>query len=199
MLKLYKSILWSGLTLSLCAGTAVSQQSKKQESPQIQTSKDRPPNAIQSIAREVRHELLTLPYYDVFDWLEGQVKPDGTVVLRGETVRPTLKSDAEKEVRKIESVPNVVNEIRVLPLSSFDDDIRRATYRALFKFDSPLMRYGIMAVPPIHIIVENGHVTLKGMVANPMDKQLAETAARGVPGTFEVKNELQVEKASDGR
>ncbi len=192
MRKLLMTLSCAALSWSLPAGTAMP-QTRKQLNPQIQNPKARPPIATQSIAREVRHQLVTLPYYDVFDWLEGQVQPDGTVILRGQALRPTLKSDAEKRVRKIESVPRVINEIRVLPLSSFDDDIRRATYRALFNMDSPLMRYGLPPVPPIHIIVEHGHVTLKGMVANRMDKQLAETRARGIPGTFDVKNELKVE------
>jgi hyperosmotically inducible protein len=151
---------------------------------------------VQSIVREVRHELVTLPNYNVFDWLEGEVKPDDTVILRGEVVRPTLKSDAEQRVKSIESVSKVVNEIRVLPLSPMDDELRIAIYRAIFRGDSPLMIYGLRSVPPMHIIVENGRATLKGVVASEMDKQLAYTAARGVPGLFEVKNELSVEKAT---
>src|SRR5256885_7780744 len=145
------------------------------------------------LADEVRHQLVTLPYYGVFDWLEGEVLPDDTVILRGQVTRPTLKSDAEARVRSLESVANVVNKIEVLPVSTMDDDIRLATYRAIFSYNGPLFQYSVRAVPPIHIIVKNGHVTLKGIVANAMDRQLAYMAARNVPGVFSVDNELMVE------
>ena len=145
------------------------------------------------LIREVRHELVTLPFYDVFDWLEGEVRADGTVVLRGQVVRPTTKSDAEARVRDIERVARVVNEIEVLPVSPNDDRLRTALYRAIYNFDSPLFRYAVRAVPPIHIIVKNGRATLKGVVATEQESQLAYTAARGVPGAFEVTNELRVE------
>jgi len=148
------------------------------------------------IADEVRHQLVMMPYYGVFDWLEAQVLPDDTVVLRGEVTRPTTKSDAEGRVKKMESVSKVVNEVEVLPLSPSDDAIRVAMYRAIFNYDGPLFQYATRAVPPIHIIVKNGRVTLKGVVSREMDKQLAYTAARGVPGVFEVKNELMVEQSA---
>lgn len=146
------------------------------------------------LMREVRHELVTLPWYDVFDWLEGEVRPDGTVVLRGQVVRPTTKTDAEARVRDVEGVARVVNEIEVLPVSPNDDRLRVALYRAIYNFNSPLFRYATRAVPPIHIIVKNGRATLKGVVATEQDSQLAYTAARGVSGLFEVKNELRVEQ-----
>src|SRR4030095_6928515 len=138
-----------------------------------------------------------LPYYSVFDWLQAQAKPDGTVVLTGQVTRPTLKSDAEERVKKIEGATRVINNIEVLPLSPMDDDLRTALYRTIFRFNSPLFRYGTQSVPPIHIIVKNGRVALKGVVANQMDSQLAEIAARGVPGSFEVTNELQIEQSHD--
>jgi len=147
------------------------------------------------LANEVRHQLVTLPYYGVFDWLEGQILPNDTVVLRGQVTTPTTKSDAERRVKKIESVAKVQNQIEVLPVSQFDDQIRRQVYRAIYKFDSPLFQYAIRAVPPIHIIVKGGHVTLKGVVLNNMDRQLAETYARQVPDVFDVVNQLQVENA----
>lgn len=146
-----------------------------------------------SVAEEIRHQLVTLPYYGVFDWLEGEVMPDDSVVLRGQVTRPTTKSDAEARVRRLESVVNVVNEIEVLPVAPSDDTIRIAMYRAIFKYNGPLFQYATRAVPPIHIIVKNGRATLKGIVLNDMDRQLAFTAARNVPGVFEVKNELAVE------
>jgi hyperosmotically inducible protein len=120
--------------------------------------------------------------------------PDGTVTLRGQVTRPTTKSDAEYRVKKVEGVNRVVNEIEVLPVSPSDDAIRIAMYRAIFNYDSPLFRYATRAVPPIHIIVKNGHVNLKGFVASEMDKQIAYTAARNVSGVFEVTNELMVDK-----
>ena len=146
------------------------------------------------IADEVRHQLVTLPYYNVFDWLGAEVLPDDTVILEGQVTRPILKSDAEARVRSLESVAKVENKIEVLPLSTMDDEIRIATYRAIFKYNSPLFQYSVRAVPPIHILVKNGHVTLKGVVANQMDRQLAEMAARQVPGVFSVDNQLISEK-----
>ncbi len=146
-----------------------------------------------ALVREVRHELVTLPFYDVFDWLEGEVRPDRTVVLRGQVVRPSTRSDAEERVRRIKGVSRVVNEIEALPLSPDDDRLRSALYGAIYKFDSPLFRYATRAVPPIHIIVRNGRATLKGVVASEHDRNLAYAAARGVPGLFEVTNELRVE------
>ena len=144
------------------------------------------------IRERVRHELALLPYYGVFDWIEAQVAPKDTVILRGQVIRPTTKSDAEYRVKKIESVAKVVNQIEVLPLSPSDDDARIATYRAVFNYNGPLFRYSTSSRPSIHIIVKNGRVTLKGFVANAGDRQIAYTKARGVPFVFDVKNELQV-------
>jgi hyperosmotically inducible periplasmic protein len=141
----------------------------------------------------VRHELLTLPWYGVFDWLEGNVGTDGRVTLRGWVVRPTTKSDAEARVKDIEGVTTLNSEIKVLPLSPNDDRLRRALYLALFSGDSPLFRYALGANPSIHIIVENGRAILKGFVSSEADKNLANVRARNVPGVFEVKNELMVE------
>lgn len=145
------------------------------------------------IIKEIRHELATLPYYGVFDWLEFEVRPDNTVVLRGQVVRPSTKSDAEARVREIEGIAQVANEIEVLPASPQDDRLRLALYRALYNWNSPLFRYATQAVPPIHIIINRGRATLKGVVATKSDSDLAYLRARGVPGLFDVKNELQVE------
>ncbi|HBB89387.1 MAG TPA: transport-associated protein [Blastocatellia bacterium] len=150
------------------------------------------PQANTHIIREIRHELATLPYYGVYDWLEFQVMPDSTVVLRGQVVRPTTKSDAEARVKEIDGVSKVVNEIEVLPLSPQDDRLRTALYRTIYSWDSPLFRYATQAVPPIHIIVSHGRATLKGIVDSKADAQLAYMRARGVPGLFDVKNELQI-------
>jgi hyperosmotically inducible protein len=150
---------------------------------------------IDRIEQEVRHQLVLLPYYGVFDNLAYRVSPDGTVTLLGEVVRPTLKSDAQNVVKRIEGVERVDNQIRVLPPSPMDDQIRRATFRAIYGNDA-LRDYAIRAVPPIHIIVDNGHVTLVGVVARQMDKQIAETQAKTVPNVFSVTDNLVVEQGS---
>jgi hyperosmotically inducible protein len=146
------------------------------------------------IAHEVRHRLLTLPYYGVFDDLAFQVD-GGTVTLLGAVVRPVLKDDAERAVKKIEGVTGVVNQIEVLPLSSEDDRIRMAEFRAIYGDPALSTRYGYRAIPSIHIIVKNGHVTLTGVVANEMDRNLVNIRANGVPGVFSVTNNLRVENA----
>jgi hyperosmotically inducible protein len=146
----------------------------------------------EKLVKEVRHELVMLPYYGVFDNLAYRV--DGAkVTLFGQVTRPTLKSDAENVVKKIEGVERVDNEIEVLPLSPNDDQIRHAAYRAIYS-KAPLQRYQMGAVPPIHIIVKNGNITLVGAVANEGDKNLAGIAANGVSGSFKVTNELSVDR-----
>jgi hyperosmotically inducible protein len=142
------------------------------------------------LARKVRHNLLMLPYYGVFDNLQFEIQGDH-VVLSGAVVRPYLKSDAENVVKRIEGVTGVTNNIKVLPLSRFDDQIRFAEYRAIFGSDS-LYRYAMGAVPSIHIIVDNGHVTLVGVVSNKMDSILANVAANSVPNVFSVTNKLRI-------
>ncbi len=150
------------------------------------------PKGADRIIREVRHELVMLPYYGVFDNLAYKV--DGyTVTLMGQVTRPTLKSDAENVVKKIEGVEHIKNEIEVLPASPGDDRIRRAEYRAIYG-DSVLSRYALQAVPPIHIIVKNGNVVLEGVVATEADKNVAGIRANGVSGVFSVTNNLRVEK-----
>lgn len=143
------------------------------------------------ISREVRHELVMLPYYGVFDNLAYNVN-GGTVTLLGEVTRPTLKSDAEGAVKHIEGVTNVVNQIKVLPLSPMDGRIRIREYRSIYS-QPGLDRYALQAVPPIHIIVENGHVTLVGVVASQGDKEMAGLRANSVAGVFSVDNQLRVE------
>jgi hyperosmotically inducible periplasmic protein len=150
------------------------------------------PASLDRITREVRHELLLLPYYGVFDNLSYQVNPDGTVILQGSVVRPTTKSDAENAVKRVEGVEKVVNNIDVLPTSPNDDQIRRAVYRSIYGNDV-LSQYALRAVPTIHIIVKNGHVTLEGAVARQMDKQVAEMQAKSVSGVFSVTNNLKVD------
>jgi hyperosmotically inducible protein len=142
------------------------------------------------LAREVRHELVMLPYYGVFDNLVFRVN-GGVVELYGQVTRPTLKTDAERAVQRIEGVEKVINKIEVLPLSPMDDQIRLAEYRAIYGHPV-LNRYAHQAVPPIHIIVKNGHVTLEGAVASESDKNIAGVQANSVPDVFEVVNNLRV-------
>jgi hyperosmotically inducible protein len=143
------------------------------------------------LTKETRHELVMLPYYGVFDNLAYRVNGD-EVELFGQVTRPTLKSDAERVVKGIEGVERVVNKIEVLPVSPDDDRIRLAVYRAIYGHTA-LNRYGLQAVPPIHIIVKNGHVTLEGVVATEMDKNIANIQTNSVPGVFSVTNNLRVE------
>ena len=144
------------------------------------------------LEKEVRHELVLLPYYGVFDNLAYKVE-GGTVTLVGQVAQPVLKSDAEKAVQKIEGVERVNNQIEVLPPSPDDDRIRRAVFRAIYSTPG-LDRYGLQAVPPIHIIVKGGHVSLEGAVGTEMDKTLVGMKANGVSGVFSVKNNLQADK-----
>jgi len=140
----------------------------------------------------VRHELVMLPYYNVFDDLSYRVD-NGTVTLFGQVTDPVLKSDAEKSVKSLEGVTEVNNQIEVLPLSPLDNAIRWRTYRAIFGF-APLQRYGMGVLPSIHILVKNGHVTLAGVVSSQADRNLAFIRANGVPGVFSVTNDLRTER-----
>jgi hyperosmotically inducible protein len=146
----------------------------------------------QQVSKRVRKELVTLPYYGVFDNLAYKVEGD-TVTLYGQVVRPSTRSDAARRVARIKGVERVVNNIEVLPLSGFDDRIRAESYRAIFNTSS-LYRYAMGANPSLHIVVNRGHVTLEGIVGTRMDKQLAEFAARSVPGVFSVTNNLIAER-----
>lgn len=145
----------------------------------------------EQVVEKIRKELVTLPWYGVFDNLAYKVEGN-TVTLYGQVVRPSTRSDAAARVARIPGVERVVNQIEVLPLSPFDDEIRARTYRSVFNMGG-LYRYAMSANPSIHIIVNRGHVTLEGVVANKMDKQLAYMAARTVSGSFSVTNNLRTE------
>lgn len=145
-----------------------------------------------SIEQKVFKEIITLPYYGVFDNIKFQVKGD-TVYLMGQVVRPTTKSSAENVVEDIDGVAKVVNNIEVLPLSRFDDQIRLQTLRTFQTRGGSLYRYFLGANPSVKIIVDGGHVTLEGFVNNRGDKNLANVLANGIPGTFSVTNNLIVE------
>jgi hyperosmotically inducible protein len=150
------------------------------------------PKAVERIQREVRHELLMLPYLDVFDNLAYKV--DGyNVTLFGQVTRPSLKSDAENVVKKIEGVEKVDNQIEVLPQSPMDDQLRRRLYRSIYGY-APLQKYALGVQQPIRIIVKNGNVTLEGVVDSEADKNTAGIRAKTVSGVFGVTNNLQVVK-----
>jgi hyperosmotically inducible protein len=150
------------------------------------------PKAESRIQREVRHELVTLSRYSVFDNIAYRV--DGTkVTLVGQVVLPVLKDDAGNAVKRIEGVTQVDNQIEVLPLSPMDNGIRRAVFQAIYGDPELRDRYGLQAVPSIHIIVKNGNVILEGAVANEMDKNIANLRANGVGGVFSVTNNLRVD------
>ena len=145
----------------------------------------------EKMTKKVRKELVTLPFFSVFDNLAFKIE-EGTVTLYGQVTRPSLRKDAERVVERITGVEEVVNQIEVLPLSNFDDRIRFATYRAVYRqpgFD----RLSLMANPPIRIIVKNGNVTLEGVVNNKGDATRAFIAANGVSNVFSVKNNLRIE------
>jgi osmotically-inducible protein OsmY len=170
------------------------------------------------IAKDVRRQIVSLPQFGVFDNIHFGVKPDGTVVLRGEASRAVLKSSAESAVKRVEGVEKVDNQIEVLPPSPNDDRVRAAVYAAIYGF-APLQKYtanrgprsmpslaraagGITNDPPIgfhaiHIIVRNGNVTLIGVVDNEADMAMAGIRASGVPNVFSVDNQLQV--ANEGK
>jgi BON domain len=145
-----------------------------------------------SLAKEVRHTLVMLPFYSVFDNFEYKVE-DERVILSGQVTDPSLKSNAVKAVRAIEGVKSVEDRIEVLPLSPADNRIRLAEYRAIYNAPN-LHKYAIQAVPPIHIVVKAGRVTLIGVVDNQGDKTTADLRAQSVPGVFSVTNNLRVEK-----
>src|SRR6266700_5799648 len=148
--------------------------------------------AVERIQKEVRHELVMLPYFGVFDNIAYKV--DGyNVTLLGQVTRPTLKSDAEGVVKRIEGVEKVDNQIEVLPPSPMDDRLRIRLFRAIYQYPA-LQKYELGVQKPIRIIVKNGRVTLEGVVDSEADKNLAGIRANGVSGTFSVTNNLQVVK-----
>ena len=155
--------------------------------PAVADSRD--PNT--RLERQIRHELIMLPYYGVFD--DVSFKVDGAnVTLLGQVTRPSLRMDAEQVVRSMEGVASIENRIEVLPLSSADDRIRRAVYNAIYR-DDILYRYALLAVPSIHILVKNGHVTLEGTVGSIIDKSVARTRAYAVSNVFSVTDNLRLE------
>jgi len=154
------------------------------------------PQSQDRVVREVRHELLMLPYFGVFDYIAYRVD-GGTVTLTGEVVRPSLKSDAENTIKHIEGVDRISSQIEVLPPSSMDDGLRIRLFHEIYGYPS-LEKYALGVQKPIRIIVKNGHVNLEGVVDNEADKNLIGIRANGVPGIFGVVNDLQVATTKNG-
>jgi len=177
-----KSILLCASLFALCA-PILAQEARREPSARAQ----------ERIVREVRHELLMLPYIGVFDYLAYNVN-GYEVTLIGRVVRPVTKSDAEDAVKRIEGVETVNNQIEILPPSPMDDRLRLRLFRAIYGFPA-LQRYALGVQKPIRIVVKGGHVWLEGVVDNEGDKNLAGLRANTVPGIFSVTNNLQVSKS----
>jgi hyperosmotically inducible periplasmic protein len=165
-----------------------------QHSAAAKPAKSEPKPEESVLSREIRHQILVLPYYSVFDYVSFSLDGD-KVTLNGQVLRPTLRADAEAAIKSIEGVASVNNLIENLPRSATDDDIRRGVYRAMYE-DSTLQRYGIPDVPAIHILVKNGQVTLEGAVGSEPEKTLAAARASSVAGISGVKNNLVIHPKS---
>ena len=158
-----------------------------------QAPKAVPERAEERIQQEVRHQILMLPFYTVFDNIAFKVE-GYKVTLMGQVSRPSLKADAESVVKRIEGVEEVDNQIEVLPTSNMDDQLRLTLYRAIYGYPA-LQRYDLPVIKPIRIIVKNGNVSLEGIVDSEGDKNLAGILANGVSGIFSVTNHLEVAKS----
>jgi hyperosmotically inducible periplasmic protein len=161
------------------------------------SNKDNPnvPQSDADIARHVRHEVLMYPYYSIWDDVNFRVN-NGQVELLGAVSQPFKKSDLDRLVRKVPGVASLTDELKVLPLSRNDDLLRRQVARAIYAYPA-FTRYAMEAVPPIHIIVDNGHVTLTGVVATTSEKELAGVRASGAGLSFgAITNNLEVEHPS---
>ena len=169
------------VALVLCAGLTLFAPVQQKDSRTLRLETD------------VQRELLALPYYTVFDFLAFRIEPGGTVRLLGQVVRPTLKSDAERRLKGIEGIDQVINDIEVLPTSPADERIRIAVARNIYRSDA-LDRYGFQVQPSIHIIVKQGRVALEGVVDTETDKTIAGLKAKEIGGVFDVKNNLTISR-----
>jgi hyperosmotically inducible protein len=150
------------------------------------------PQNDEAIAKHVRHEILMYPYYGIFDNVNYRVS-NGAVELTGAVTEPWKKDALGKSVQKVPGVTSLTNSLEVLPLSPVDNQLRRQLARAIYS-DPSLSRYAIQAIPPIHIIVDNGHVSLEGVVNNELEKQVAGMRASSAGLSFgPVLNHLRVE------
>ncbi|HXG65104.1 MAG TPA: BON domain-containing protein [Blastocatellia bacterium] len=155
-----------------------------------------PDRADAQIAADIAKEIRSFVFFDIFDWVEGEVK-DGVVTLKGAVRESWRRSDYERLAETVEGVKEVRNEIRVLPVSILDDEIRVAVARQIYG-DPMFARYANRSLPPIHIIVENGRVTLKGAVATPLERQVVESKVRSGVLAMDVMNDLKVESQVKG-
>jgi hyperosmotically inducible protein len=140
--------------------------------------------------RDVQKQVLRYPHFTIFDSVNAQVN-EGVVTLTGKVTMPYKRSDIEKRVVKVDGIRQVNNQIDVLPVSQFDDDLRLRIARAIYRH--PVFnRFGSMVNPPIHVIVERGHVTLEGVVNSELDRVVARSIASSFPA-FSVKNALKTD------
>ncbi len=204
--RLLHNASWVGLYTLLLAGTYLYADNQTR------------PDQISQEAAQIHKAIAGLSDYGVFDWITFDIQGDA-VILDGYASRPVLKGEAESVVSKVSGVESVMNNITVLPLSNFDDELRTRIYFEIYDY-TPLSRYnpnrgtplansparmqsGLTNDPPpgrhpIHIIVQNGRVTLKGVVDTEGDRILAGMQARTTPGVFSLENDLAVlrQKAS---
>ena len=150
-----------------------------------------PAHKASDLPEQIRLELIKVPNFGVFDNIAFNLEDSDTVVLTGQVISPVVKSGAEIALLRIPGIKKVVNNIEVLPLSRMDDEIRLKTYYAVYS-NNGFEKYATMAQAPIRIIVDNGHVTLEGVVANKIDKSMAVLSANTVPGVFSVTDNLRI-------
>jgi BON domain-containing protein len=181
-------MLWLALTAAMTTATSAFAGTKDKT-----PAPDGSPQYEAWLTKQVRHQLVMLPWYSVYDNLEYKVEGN-KVTLSGAVVLPVLKDDATNAVKSVEGVEAVENNIEVLPVSEFDEQIRREELHAIYSYPT-LQRYGWGTMPSIHIIVKNGHVTLEGVVSDETDKNVANIRANGVPNVFSVTNNLRVQKS----
>jgi hyperosmotically inducible protein len=155
-------------------------------------TRDQAPSTDAALERQILHEIRMYPNYSIWDDISFRVR-NGQVELFGAVNQPFKKSDVDRIVRSVPGVTSISDQLRVLPLSNFDDRLRIQVARAVYS-DPVLNRYALQPVGSIHIIVENGHVTLTGVVNNDMEKNVAGIRANSAGMSFgAVTNNLQVE------
>lgn len=187
-----KSRVVLSLALAVILGMSFSvKDAAATDSAQTAIASDR---GTERITKQVRHELNMIPYVNAFDYVEFTVNADNSVTLAGQVTNPVVKSEAGNVVKRVEGVERVNNQIQVLPVSFFDSGLRARLYRTIYGYPA-LEKYALGVNKPIRIIVDNGHVTLMGVVDNQADKNIAGLRANGVFGVFSVDNELKVVKS----
>jgi osmotically-inducible protein OsmY len=195
MAEVYKARILLAAAISLFSSFAANPANAQRTAKNSPQAEDKYPD---NLSREIHRKLNALPYYSVFDNLAFAVQGN-KVTLTGSVVRPTLKTEAEQTVRDLTGVGAVLSQIEVLPVSTADDDLRRALYRAIYE-DKSLERYGVPTQPMIHIIVKNGDVNLEGAVESAADKSEASAKAQSVANVHHVRNNLAVrEKQSSNK